>query len=38
MQISTLLTNLKILQDENNLLEVKLSQKQSSNEMQVTFW
>lgn len=37
MQINTLLTNLRILQDEKNSLEVKLSQKQSSYEMQVHF-
>ena len=37
MQINTLLTNLRILQDEKNSLEVKLSQKQSGYEMQVHF-
>ncbi|XP_043519039.1 rootletin isoform X2 [Frieseomelitta varia] len=35
MQINTLLTNLRILQDEKNSLEVKLSQKQSGYEMQL---
>lgn len=37
MQINTLLTNIRILQDEKNSLEVKLSQKQSGYEMQVHF-
>lgn len=38
IQINTLLTNLRILQDEKNSLEVKLSQKQSGYEMQVYFY
>lgn len=37
MQINTLLTNIRILQDEKNSLEVKFSQKQSGYEMQVHF-
>ena len=37
IQINTLLTNIRMLQDEKNSLEVKLSQKQSGYEMQVNF-
>lgn len=37
LQINTLLTNIRMLQDEKNSLEVKLSQKQSGYEMQVNF-
>lgn len=36
-QINNLLTNIRILQDEKNSLEVKVSQKQSGYEMQVRF-
>lgn len=37
IQINTLLTNIRMLQDEKNSLEVKISQKQSGYEMQVNF-
>lgn len=37
LQINTLLTNIRMLQDEKNSLKVKLSQKQSGYEMQVNF-
>lgn len=36
-QINILLTNIRILQDERNSLELKLSQKQSGYDMQVCF-
>lgn len=36
-QINNLLTNIRILQDEKNSLEMRLSQKHSGYEMQVRF-